>query len=98
MMKGTDRRLVHRNLTPDPFPCGRRGTGNERDASYEHLEAYASGIRSGGMVDLVPGTGGVCEPMSEFFPAARVARFVRMTKEAHRRSCSRSFSLLVAAY
>jgi hypothetical protein len=34
-----------------------------------------------GKQQLKTGTGGACAPLSEILPAARVARFVRMTKE-----------------
>jgi hypothetical protein len=41
--------------------------------------AASDDISKGALRDFETGTGGACAPQSEILPAARVARFVRMT-------------------
>jgi hypothetical protein len=53
-------------------------------------------ISKGPLRDFKTGAGFAGAKLSEILPAARAARFVRMTNEQHRRSCPRCFPALAS--
>src|SRR5271156_5293145 len=55
-------------------------TASRQRSRYRSLKSR-SGPDSYRMQELRTGTGGACAPLSEILPAARVARFVRMTQK-----------------